>query len=59
MSASHKSGHTEGTVHPPKPPDNGATGLPGLRTWPSLYVFVLACFFLWMLSLYAIGLVFR
>ena len=31
----------------PQPNDDG-TGLPGLRSWPSVYVFVLAVFALWI-----------
>jgi hypothetical protein len=29
-------------------PDEAATGLPLLRTWPAVYLFVLAVFVLWV-----------
>ena len=29
-------------------PDDRITGLPGLRTWPAVYVFVLGVFVLWV-----------
>ncbi|MDB6166528.1 MAG: hypothetical protein JWQ83_1668 [Lacunisphaera sp.] len=32
----------------PPPIDDAATGLPGLRTWPAVYVFVLGVFVLWV-----------
>ncbi|MDB6113690.1 MAG: hypothetical protein JWQ62_635 [Lacunisphaera sp.] len=32
----------------PKPIDDQVTGLPGLRTWPAVYVFVLGVFVLWV-----------
>ena len=30
------------------PLDDAVTGLPGLRTWPAVYVFVLGVFVLWV-----------
>ncbi len=45
--------------NPTAPPDNGHTGLPWLRTWPAVYVFVLACFVLWLLLLFGLGQAFR
>ena len=32
----------------PAPPDDAATGLPGLRTWRAVYLFVLGCFIVWV-----------
>ncbi|SDS10089.1 hypothetical protein [Opitutus sp. GAS368] len=29
-------------------PDDESTGLPGLRSWPAVYVFVLGVFVLWV-----------
>jgi len=35
--------------HPPPPePDDEITGLPGFRTWRSVYCFVLGVFVLWV-----------
>lgn len=33
---------------PPAAGDDGATGLPGLRSWRSVYLFVLGCFIVWV-----------
>lgn len=30
------------------PGDNGRTGLPWLRTWRGVYIFVFGCFVLWV-----------
>jgi hypothetical protein len=30
------------------PPDDETTGLPGLRTWPRVYVFVIVVFVVWV-----------
>jgi hypothetical protein len=30
------------------PPDDGTTGLPGLRTWRRVYAFVLVVFLAWI-----------
>jgi hypothetical protein len=35
------------------------TGLPGLRTWRSVYVFILVSFGAWVSLLFALGLFFR
>jgi len=35
----------------PPPPDDKATGLPGFRSWPGVYWFVLGCFVLTVLLL--------
>ena len=32
----------------PAPPDDAVTGLPGLRTWRAVYLFVLGSFVLWV-----------
>ena len=42
------------------PPDVGdeATGLPGLHTWRSVYVFVFACFVLSVLLLLALTVIY-
>jgi hypothetical protein len=34
------------------------TGLPGLRTWRAVYVVVLASFVLWVVLLFALGVIF-
>jgi hypothetical protein len=34
------------TLHPAPPDDE--TGVPGLRTWPRLYGFVVAAFLIWV-----------
>ncbi len=33
------------------PPDDDTTGLPGFRTWRSVYVFVFGCFVLVVVAL--------
>ena len=40
------------------PTDETATGLPVLRTWPSVYVFVLAIFVVWVGLLAALPMMF-
>ena len=32
----------------PQPIDDNATGLPGLRTWPAVYICVLGIFVVWV-----------
>jgi hypothetical protein len=39
----------------PEPVDDESTGLPGLRTWRSVYVFVLSCFVLYVVLLVVFG----
>ncbi len=36
-----------------------ATGLPLLRTWTGVYLFVLGCFLVWVVALFALTLTFR
>ena len=47
-----------GTPAPPGAPkasiDEEGTGLPGLKTWPAVYFFVLAAFVFWVLLLAAL-----
>jgi hypothetical protein len=31
-----------------RPPDDESTGLPGLRTWRGVYLFVLGVFLVWL-----------
>jgi len=38
----------------PATADDDRTGLPGLRTWRGVYVFVLGCFLLWVMLLIAL-----
>ncbi len=59
MSARHESGAEQHPQGHGRMPDNGTTGFPGLRTWPQLYAFVLGCFVLWLVLLFALGLIFR
>lgn len=59
MSAGHQSAAGDDSRRALKPPDNGSTGLPGLRTWPRLYAFVLGCFVLWMALLFALEMALR
>lgn len=35
-------------VEPPRVNRDELTGLPGLRTWNNVYLFVFACFVLWV-----------
>jgi len=35
----------------PAPTNDDATGLPGLRSWPAVYVFVLAAFVIYVVML--------
>jgi hypothetical protein len=40
----------------PKPPiDDATTDLPGLPTWPAVYVFVLGTFIVWIILLTALS----
>jgi hypothetical protein len=39
-------------------PDDSATGLPVLRTWPRVYLFVLAVFIVWVVLLTALTMTF-
>jgi hypothetical protein len=43
---------------PPAPVDDRATGLPLLRTWPAVYVFVVVAFLTWVALLTALDRVF-
>jgi hypothetical protein len=38
--------------------DNEPTGLPGLRTWRGVYLFVFGCFILWVVLLIALTVIF-
>jgi hypothetical protein len=40
-----------GSGRPPPAGDDGATGLPGLRTWPRVYWFVVGSFIVWVVLL--------
>jgi hypothetical protein len=40
-----------GPVKPPADDRDELTGLPGLRAWRHVYLFVFACFVLWVLLL--------
>ncbi|MGB8370156.1 MAG: hypothetical protein ACLPYZ_06425 [Limisphaerales bacterium] len=51
----------EGNVTPAETPLDGKdelTGLPGLRTWCGVYVFVIGCFVLWVALLFALTRIF-
>ena len=37
--------------HNPKPTDDKETGLPGLRSWRAVYLFVLGSFVFWIILL--------
>lgn len=41
------------------PADEIATGIPWLKTWKGAYLFVVASFVLWVLSLVVLGVVFQ
>ena len=41
-------------IEPPADCRNEITGLPGLRTWRHVYLFVFGCFVLWVLLLLAL-----
>jgi hypothetical protein len=41
-----------------EPPDDEATGLPGLRTWPRVYLAVLVILVVWIAALMALPRVF-
>jgi len=43
---------------PPAPVDDRGTGLPFLRTWPAVYVFVVVAFLTWVALLTALDRVF-
>ncbi len=42
----------------PSAPENETPGLPGLRTWRGVYVFVLACFVCYLVMLALLSRVF-
>jgi len=42
---------TTGEGTRPPPPDDATTGLPGFRSWRSVYLFVLGVFVLWVVLL--------
>jgi hypothetical protein len=44
----------EANISPVEPLDDELTGLPGLRTWRSVYFFVFGCFVLSVLLLLAL-----
>ncbi len=43
-----------GSVVPPSDGQDELTGLPGLRTWRGVYIFVFGCFVLWVVLLLAL-----
>lgn len=43
----------------PEPDDEGTTGLPGLRTWPAVYLAVLGVFVAWVALLSWLSAAFR
>jgi hypothetical protein len=47
-------GDNAGPVEPRSDDRDELTGLPGLRTWRHVYIFVFGCFVLWVLSLLAL-----
>jgi hypothetical protein len=50
----------EANIPPAAPPDsdNELTGLPALRTWRSVYIFVFVCFVLSVLLLLALTVIY-
>ena len=42
----------------PAPPDDAETGLPGLRTWPQVYLLVSGIFFIWLALLTTLTVMF-
>lgn len=42
------------SVEPPADGKDELTGLPGLRTWRGVYLFVFGCFLLWVVLLLAL-----
>jgi hypothetical protein len=46
-------------MKPAPAPDDEATGLPGLRTWPSVYAVVLGVFVVWVVLLVWLSVSFR
>lgn len=52
---------SEGNITPAEVPLDGKdelTGLPGLRTWRGVYIFVFGCFILWVVLLFALTVCF-
>jgi hypothetical protein len=52
---------SEGNIAPAETPPDGKdelTGLPGLRTWRGVYIFVFGCFILWVALLLALTVIF-
>jgi hypothetical protein len=39
-------------------PESEDTGIPGIRTWRGLYVFVFGSFVLWVVMLFALTMIF-
>ncbi len=48
----------EANIPPAEPPDDELTGLPRLRTWRSVYIFVFGCFVLSVLLLLALTVIY-
>ena len=48
----------QGTDAPYQADPDDVTGLPGLRTWRGVYLFVFGCFILWVLLLLALTMSF-
>jgi hypothetical protein len=51
----------EGNITPAEVPPDGQdelTGLPGLRTWRGVYLFVFGCFVLWVVLLIALTVIY-
>ena len=42
----------------PVPTSDSETGVPGLRTWPRVYAFVITCFVVWVTLLTTLMLVY-
>ncbi len=50
-------GNTE-SVESPSGDNEESTGLPGLRSWRGVYVFVFGCFVLWVVLLLALAVLY-
>jgi hypothetical protein len=51
-------GHERQPADPPAPVDEASPGLPWLRSWPAVYLFVLGCFAAWVALLVVFGRLF-
>jgi hypothetical protein len=58
MPPDHPSALADAPREPAETNNSEATGLPWLHTWRGIYVFVIGCFVLWVVLLFALTKIF-